>query len=78
MSDFLIPIQLLPHTVLFNKSHVYDFVEEASTFYLLLKIITEISISTITSWKSREVLLKKGKKKKITEEMHRQCYMLIQ
>lgn len=49
MSDFLIPIRLLPHTVLFNKSHVYDFVEEASTFYLLLKIITEISISTITS-----------------------------
>lgn len=63
MSDFLIPFRLLPHIVLFNKNHVCDFVEKASIFYLLSKIIIEISFSTITSQKSRQVLLKKGKKK---------------
>lgn len=77
MSDFLIPVWLLPHIVLFNKKHVYDFVEKASIFYLLSKIIIEISFFTMTSQKSREVLLKK-EKKKITGEIHRQCYMLIQ
>lgn len=79
MSDFLIPFRLLPHIVLFNKNHVCDFIEKASIFYLLSKIIIEISFSTITSQKSRQVLLKKGKKYiYITGEIHRQCYMLIQ